>query len=144
VLNQKNELEEGVCPDIARFRDFTKIIPIRKFVSYKGQRHLPGYYWFSQTEQLIGYESRLEMLILMDLDFKARVIDVISQPLLISYNSDAGSLKHVPDFLYHPLYIPTFVQVSMYRLDSRCIMPCNYIYQRPKGRIFFRCWGVLK
>jgi TnsA endonuclease N terminal len=39
------------------------------------------------------------MLILMDLDFRAKVFNVISQPFLMSFQSPDISLKHVPDFL---------------------------------------------
>lgn len=61
---------------------------------------MPGRYWFSTLDRLIDYESRLEMMILMQLDYEAECIDVLPQPLALHFELDDGSTPwHVPDFL---------------------------------------------
>jgi hypothetical protein len=76
--------------DIQSFRNPT---------SYRGQKHLPGYFWLSQTLQLIWYESRLEMMILKTLDFEEKIKCIISQPINIEFTLAGKTYNHVPDFL---------------------------------------------
>lgn len=61
---------------------------------------MPGLYWFSDLDRLIPYESRLEMLNLMLLDFDVECVDVLPQPLALHFHLKDGSAPwHVPDFL---------------------------------------------
>ena len=34
--------------------------PVRRFASYRGQRHLPGRWWSATDQRHVGYESWLE------------------------------------------------------------------------------------
>lgn len=43
--------------------------PVRRFTSYKGQKHLSGDWWSATDGRLVGYESWLERDHLMLLDF---------------------------------------------------------------------------
>ncbi|MBX3141752.1 MAG: TnsA-like heteromeric transposase endonuclease subunit, partial [Trueperaceae bacterium] len=72
---------------------------IRKIPAYKGQGHLPGFYWFSGINQLVPYESRLEMFTLMGFDFDGGVIGVLAQPLMLHFERGGQAFRHVPDFL---------------------------------------------
>jgi hypothetical protein len=65
---------------------------------YKGQRHLPGYLWVSRMNALVAYESRLEMTILLQLDFDKAVANIVSQPFVLHYLSESGHHHHTPDF----------------------------------------------
>ena len=43
--------------------------PVRRFASYRGQRHLPGLWWSATVGRHVGYESWLERDHVMALDF---------------------------------------------------------------------------
>lgn len=75
------------------------LVPWRAPASYKGQKHLPGHFWMSQTKQLIHYESRLEMAILKQLDFEENISFVLAQPFELHFQVGASKRRHVPDFL---------------------------------------------
>jgi hypothetical protein len=47
---------------------FEDAVPVRKFQSYRGQRHFPGLWWLATTGRHVGYESWLERDHLMVLD----------------------------------------------------------------------------
>src|SRR5690348_3587812 len=68
-------------------------------VSYKSQKHLPGYFWMSRMIALVAYESRLEMTILLQLDFNRAIRYVVSQPFLLHYQVKSRVYRHTPDFL---------------------------------------------
>jgi hypothetical protein len=67
--------------------------------SYKNQKHLPGYFWMSRMKDLVAYESRLEMIILLQLDFNKSVRHVVSQPFVLHYQENNRIYRHTPDFL---------------------------------------------
>lgn len=71
--------------------------PVRGIPSYKGQRHLPGRYWFATTARHVRYESLLERDILIVLDFDSSVTAVASQPFRLLYREDGRRRSHVPD-----------------------------------------------
>lgn len=80
--------------------DFIGFSSVRTIPSYKGQVGLPGLYWFASLDRLIPYESRLEMLNLMHLDYVAECIDVLPQPMALHFELGNGATHwHVPDFL---------------------------------------------
>ncbi len=84
--------------------------PVRFSPSYKGQKNMPGVYWFSTTAAHVAYESREEMLALMMLDFDPDVIGVVAQPFVLSYldSGEAGEKRraHIPDYLASCLDAP--------------------------------------
>lgn len=91
---------EGVTVRDAHLLDFIGFEPVRRIPTYKGQVGMPGLYWFAALDRLVPYESRLEMLNLMLLDFDVDCVDVLPQPMALHFQLDDGSTPwHVPDFL---------------------------------------------
>lgn len=74
--------------------------PVRSPKSYKGQRHLPGWYWFATTGKHVYFESRLELQVLRMLDFDTSVVAVKSQPFCLTLPGTASKKprSHVPDY----------------------------------------------
>lgn len=66
--------------------------------SYQDQKSRPGYFWMSRMQSMIAYESRLEMTILMQLDFNKAVSHVVSQPFVVHYRIEKRIYRHTPDF----------------------------------------------
>jgi hypothetical protein len=85
----------------AAYASVNDIQAVRLPVSYKNQRHLPGYFWMSRTGSLVAYESRLEMAVLLQLDFNPTVTRVVSQPFVLHYESQGVIYRHTPDFLVY-------------------------------------------
>jgi hypothetical protein len=52
------------CWDVA----FERVLPVRGFPSFRGQRNRPGLWWFASTGEHVGHESWLERDRLMALD----------------------------------------------------------------------------
>jgi hypothetical protein len=52
-------LRKSVLEAVSRVR-FESALPVRRFTSYRGQRHFTGWYWTATTESLVGFESWLE------------------------------------------------------------------------------------
>src|ERR1700682_4663003 len=74
-------------------------IPVRRFTSRKGQRHLSGLWWSATTGGHVGYESWLERDHVLALDFDPSVIGIASQPFWLHWTDAAGkALSHAPDF----------------------------------------------
>lgn len=96
--DQGKHHDEVPINDVAR-HDFVGYRSIRSIPAHKGQRHLPGFYWFSSIDRLVPYESRLEMFTLMNFDFEGDVIDVLAQPLLFHFVQEKEAYRHIPDFL---------------------------------------------
>ena len=81
---------------IEQIREFTQI---REIKAYKGQPHMPGFFYMTRTGGLVAYESRLEMFALMQIDFNPSTIAVISQPFILHVTDGRDSFEHIPDFL---------------------------------------------
>lgn len=78
---------------------FERARPVREFGSYRGQRNWPGWWWFSGTGDLVGYESWVERDALMVLDADPAVAVVASQPMRLHWTTAGGDAHcHVPDF----------------------------------------------
>lgn len=75
--------------------------PVRKAASYKGQKNYPGFFWMSSTNEHLMYESKLEMMILLQLDFNSTVSKVVPQPFKMRYHHDSRVYHHTPDFFVH-------------------------------------------
>ena len=98
-IDDENHVHEWVSLADTRAADIISFRSVRKISAHKGQRHLPGYYWFSSVDTLVPYESRLEMFTLLDLDFSGEVVGVLSQPLILQFRQGPRTVRHVPDFL---------------------------------------------
>ena len=59
---------------------------------------MPGFYWFATTGRHVPYESRLEMSVLIELDFAVEVTDVAAQPFRLACRRNGKVVNHVPDF----------------------------------------------
>lgn len=90
---------EGREPELLGKLDLTKLESVRRPGVHKNQKHIPGFFWMEQTQDLVWYESRLEMLILKTLDHERNVAAVIAQPFLLSFPDESKVRTHVPDFL---------------------------------------------
>lgn len=66
---------------------------------HKTQKHVPGFFWVSQVNELVWYESRLEMFILKQLDFSQKIKAILPQPFCLHFKSDGKIRHHIPDFL---------------------------------------------
>lgn len=82
---------ERVTGSDAHSLDFIGFESVRSIPSYRGQVGMPGLYWFAALDRLIPYESRLEMLNLMLLDFDVDCVDVLPQPMALRFQLDDGS-----------------------------------------------------
>ena len=73
--------------------------PVRRFASYRGQRHLPGLWWSATDQRHVGYESWLERDHLAAFDFDPEVVAIASQPFWLFWTSEAGKTRsHAPDY----------------------------------------------
>ena len=78
---------------------FERMSPVRGFASFRGQRNFPGWWWFSRTGELVGYESWAERDVLMALDADPGVEAVASQPMWLHWPGGPGrARRHAPDF----------------------------------------------
>lgn len=78
---------------------FDQCEPVRRFPAHRQQLSMPGLYWFAKTGRHVPYESRLEMSVLVELDFILDVTAIAAQPFRIEYRRNGKVLHHVPDFL---------------------------------------------
>jgi hypothetical protein len=78
---------------------FEQGIPVRRFPSRQGQRHLSGSWWSATTGGHVGFESWLERDWLLHLDFDPSVVGIASQPFWLHWSDSAGTtVSHAPDF----------------------------------------------
>ncbi len=73
--------------------------PIRWFSWQRGQRHRPGLQFLVSTGRHHGTESLEEARLLLALDFAGDLVDVVSQPLRLRFDTVEKSREHTPDFL---------------------------------------------
>jgi hypothetical protein len=73
--------------------------PIRGFAWSRNQRHRPGLVYMVSTGRHHGAESTQEARLLMMLDFAGEVLDVVSQPLKLVFETSHGQRAHTPDYL---------------------------------------------
>lgn len=79
--------------------DRSEMAPFRLPGVRKTQKHVPGFFWVSQVNELVWYESRLEMFVLKQLDFSQQIKAILPQPFCLHFNSDGKRRRHIPDFL---------------------------------------------
>lgn len=73
---------------------------VRTFLSYRGQRNFPGWYWAATSGELVGFESWVELGHLMRLDSEPDVVAVASQPFRRSWRpgDQARWISHTADY----------------------------------------------
>lgn len=106
---------------------------VRLPTAYKGQRHLPGYQWMSRMNALVAYESRLEMTILLQLDFNKAVAHVTSQPFVLHYEHETKFYRHTPDF---------FVRYGDGNGEVVNVKPRQFVQKEQNVRAFEACRGA--
>lgn len=74
-------------------------LPVRRFGSYAGMGHYPGWWWAATMGDLVGYESLLERDRLMLADFDQDVVAVASQPFGLAGRDGDAVRRHVPDYM---------------------------------------------
>ena len=90
-------LRKSVLEAASRVR-FESVLPVRRFTSYRGQRHFTGWYWAATTESLVGFESWLERDRAMILDHDRRVVGLASQPFRVTWQGEKRRISHTPDY----------------------------------------------
>lgn len=73
--------------------------PVRGFTWRRDQRHRPGLEYLVSTRRQHGFESLEEDRLLLVLDFCGEVVEVLSQPLEMRFQTADKWRKHTPDFL---------------------------------------------
>jgi len=73
--------------------------PVRHFSWWTGQRHRPGLQYVVPTDRHHGYESHAEQRMLLALEFAGGLLEVLSQPFRLRYQTTDGAHDHTPDFL---------------------------------------------
>jgi len=74
-------------------------LPVRRFTSHRGQRHLSGLWWSATTGGHVGFESWLERDHLLALDFDPVVTGIASQPFWLRWaDATGGRVSHAPDY----------------------------------------------
>jgi hypothetical protein len=65
-------------------------LPVRRFTSRKGQRHLSGLWWSATTGGHVGFESWWKRDHVLHLDFDPSVVGIASQPLWLHWTDEGG------------------------------------------------------
>ncbi|MFC9915724.1 TnsA-like heteromeric transposase endonuclease subunit [Streptomyces sp. NPDC127197] len=73
--------------------------PMRGFSWRRAQRHRPGLHFLVSTGRHHGAESLEEARVLLAMDFAADLVDVVSQPMRLRFDTETGRRAHIPDFL---------------------------------------------
>ena len=107
-----------------------ELLPVRAPAAYKGQSHLPGLFWMSTLDRLVSYESRLEMMVLKQVDFDPSVSAVLPQPLILHFLADGKEYHHIPDYLVWRVgSAPELINVK----------PHKYVQKERNQRAFAAC-----
>lgn len=90
----------GQLGSLVRYWDepFERAAPVRKFISFKGQKNFTGDYWAATSRDLVGYESWVERDAAMALDFDPAVVALASQPFCLSWWDGGRDHQHTPDY----------------------------------------------
>jgi hypothetical protein len=76
------------------------VVPVRPFSWRRRQRHRPGLQFLVSTGRLHGFESLEERSLLLALDFTGTLLEVLSQPFGLKFETADGKTgKHIPDYL---------------------------------------------
>jgi hypothetical protein len=103
---------------------FERGVPVRRFASRKGQRHLSGLWWSATTGGHVGFESWLERDHLLHLDFDRSMVGIASQPFWLHWTDEAGKpVAHAPDFF------------ARRRDGSAVVVDCRPVERRRHGDV---------
>ncbi|RMI31133.1 TnsA-like heteromeric transposase endonuclease subunit [Actinomadura harenae] len=97
VDGERNGFRRGGLASVSEVA-FEAARPVRRFSSYRGQRHFTGWYWAATTESLVGFESWLERDRAMLLDADRRVVGLSSQPFRLTWPDGRRDVSHTPDY----------------------------------------------
>jgi hypothetical protein len=73
--------------------------PWRTFRWYKSQKNYSGSFWSATENDVVIYESRLELARLLFADFDTSVRHIVAQPFLLRAKVDGDLRRHIPDYL---------------------------------------------
>ncbi|NYI88500.1 hypothetical protein HNR02_001823 [Amycolatopsis endophytica] len=74
--------------------------------------HYSGSFWAATENDLVIYESRLELARLLFADFDASVRHIVAQPFLLRAEVDGDLRRHIPDYLLFTDAGPVVVDVK--------------------------------
>ena len=78
--------------------EFESVVHVRNPPAHRNQPQMPGYLWVVKGGRLLVYESRLEMLVMLALDYHRDVVAFSSQPHRYHERGvRRGARRHVPD-----------------------------------------------
>lgn len=94
----KHRVHAARATDPASVEKVAPAQPARLPMKWDTQRSSQGYYWCACTETMVRYESMSEFTALMLLDHVFDIVDIISQPMMLTFQRD--NLHHVPDVFF--------------------------------------------
>jgi hypothetical protein len=87
-------------------------LPWRTFRWHRGQKHYSGSFWSVTENDLVIYESRLELARLLFADFDVSVRHIVAQPFLLRTRVAGVICRHIPDYLLFTSAGPLVVDVK--------------------------------
>ncbi|MBT2473641.1 TnsA-like heteromeric transposase endonuclease subunit [Microbacterium sp. ISL-103] len=94
----KHRVHAARATDPASVEKVEPAQPARLPMKWDTQRSSQGYYWCACTETMVRYESMSEFTALMLLDHVFDIVDIVSQPMMLTFQRD--DLHHVPDVFF--------------------------------------------
>lgn len=94
----KHRVHSARATDPASVEKVAPAHPARLPMKWDTQRSSQGYYWCACTESMVRYESMSEFTALMLLDHLFDIVEVVSQPMMLTFQRD--DLHHVPDVFF--------------------------------------------
>ena len=98
-----------------------------------GHHHHPGWFWSAKAGRFVMYESRLEMMQLLELEFDHNVDDIREQPFQMAFTDAGRRRRHTPDF---------FVTCRQGADRLINVKPPNWERHEPTRRMFAELDGV--
>ncbi|WP_433734742.1 TnsA-like heteromeric transposase endonuclease subunit [Nocardia sp. CA-129566] len=77
---------------------FERVLPVRGFTSFPGQRSFSGSWWAATSGEMVGFESWLERNQVMVMDQAHDVIGFASQPFWLTWRDGSRERRHAPDY----------------------------------------------
>lgn len=111
----------------------SEVTPVRLAATFKGQRSMPGFFWMSRMNSHLMYESKLEMVTLLQLDFNLSVAHVVPQPFTMHFQDRNKPYRHTPDFFV--LYADSSGEVVN-------VKPKKYVLKERNQRAFTACQSL--
>ncbi|MYW43443.1 hypothetical protein [Streptomyces sp. SID161] len=73
--------------------------------------HTRGVEYLVSTARHHGFDSCEEELLLLTADFSGALVEALTQPFRLRFNTVGGAVEHVPDFLLLTYSIPFLIDV---------------------------------